>query len=266
MTEGQHKPQSARDRLALISHHYLSITEEPVADEPVAEEPVAEGPEQAPKNDVYTLAVLNTAGDDGELPVLSLCRSLSARGHSSAIIDSTTGTKTVSFISQNDSQQSMTARHGLHHNALEDVTRQHDKKPHEMHFLLVDTPESSRLSSVDRVLVTAPATAIGLRRTYTSIKQLIAHHEAVQVGVIITGTADAYLAEGSFNRLATEVHRSLDRDIQSYGYLPAAFTFTGQTIAPYTASLSVVSPEITTIAEIISDEIGEKTVTGSGLS
>ena len=95
MSDGQHKPQSARDRLALISHHYLSIAEEPVAEEPVAEEPVAEGPEQAPKNDVYTLAVLNTAGDGVELPVLSLCRSLSERGHSSAIIDSTTGTKTV---------------------------------------------------------------------------------------------------------------------------------------------------------------------------
>ena len=252
MSDRQHKPQSARDRLALISHHYLSITEEPVA-----EEPVAKGPEQAPKNDVYTLAVLNMAGDGVELPVLSLCRSLSERGHSSAIIDSTTGTKTVSFIPRDDSQQSMTARHGLHHNALEDVTRRHDKKPHDMHFLLVDRPESSRLSSVDRVLVTAPATAIGLRHTYISIKQLIAHHDAVQISVIIAGAADAYLAEGSFNRLATEVHRSLDRDILSYGYLPAAFTFTGQTTAPCTAPLSVVSPEINTIAEIISDEIGE---------
>jgi hypothetical protein len=258
MSDGQHKPQSARDRLALISHHYLSIAEEPVTDEPVEEEPAAEGPEQAPKNDVYTLAVLNTAGDDGvELPVLSLCRSLSERGHSSAIIDSTTGTKTVSFIPRNDSQQSMTARYGLHNNALEDVTRQHDKKPHDVHFLLVDRPESSRLSSVDRVLLTAPATAIGLRHTYISIKQLIAHHDAVQISVIIAGAADAYLAEGSFNRLATEVHRSLDRDILSYGYLPAAFTFTGQTTAPCTAPLSVVSPEITTIAEIISDEFCE---------
>jgi len=252
MSDGQHKPQSARDRLALISHHYLSIAEEPVADEPAAQ-----GPEQAPKNDVYTLAVLNTAGDGVELPVLSLCRSLSERGHSSAIIDSTTGTKTVSFIPRNDSQQSMTARHGLHHNALEDVTRRHDKKPHDVHFLLVDRPESSQLSSVDRVLVTAPATAIGLRHTYISIKQLIAHHDAVQISVIVAGTADAYLAEGSFNRLATEVHRSLDRDILSYGYLPAAFAFTGQTTAPCTAPLSVVSPEITTIAEIISDELCE---------
>ena len=252
MSDGQHKPQTARDRLALISHHYLSI-----AEEPVAEEPVAEGPEQAPKNDVYTLAVLNTAGDGVELPVLSLCRSLSERGHSSAIIDSTTGTKTVSFIPRNDSQQSMTARHGLHHNALEDVTRRHDKKPHDVYFLLADRPESSQLSSVDRVLVTAPATAIGLRHTYISIKQLIAHHDAVQISVIIAGAADAYLAEGSFNRLATEVYRTLDRDILSYGYLPAAFTFTGQTTAPYTAPLSVVSPEITTIAEIISDELCE---------
>jgi hypothetical protein len=254
ISDEQHKPQSARDRLALISHHYLSI-----AEEPVAEEPVAEGPEQAPKNDVYTLAVLNTADDGVELPVLSLCRSLAERGHSSAVIDSTTGTKTVSFISRNDSQQSMTARHGLHHNAHGDITRGHDKKPHDVHFLLVDRPESSRLSSVDRVLVTAPATAIGLRHTYISIKQLIAHHDAVEVGVIIAGAVDAYLAEGSFNRLATEVHRTLDRDILSYGHLPAAFPFTGQTTASHTAPLSVVSPEITTtIAEIISDEFCER--------
>ena len=257
MTEEQHKPQSARDRLALISHHYLSIAEEPVADEPVAEAPVAERPEQAPNNDAYTLAVLNTASDGVELPVLSLCRSLSARGQSSAIIDSTTGTKIVSFIPRNDSQQSMTACHGLHHNAFEDVTRTHDKKPQDVQFLLVDRPESSQLSSVDRVLVTAPASAIGLRHTYISIKQLFVHHDAVQVCVIITGSADAYQAEASFNRLATEVHRTLDRDVQSYGYLPAAFTFTGQTIATYTTSLSVVGPEITTIAEIISDEFGE---------
>jgi hypothetical protein len=253
MSDEQHKPQSARDRLALISHHYLSI-----AEEPEAEEPVAEGPEQAPNNDVYTLAVLNTADDGVELPVLSLCRSLAERGHSSAIIDSTTGTKTVSFISRNDSQQSMTARHGLHHNALEDVPRRHDKKPHDVHFLLVDSPESSRLSSLDRVLVTAPATAIGLRHTYISIKRLIAHHDAIQIGVIIAGAADAYLAEGSFNRLATEVHRTLDRDIVSYGYLPAGFTSTAQTTAPHTTPLSVVRPEITTtIAEIISDEFCE---------
>jgi hypothetical protein len=253
MSDEQNKPpQTARDRLAQISHHFLS--DDDVSDNAGSGD---EGSEQAPKNDVYTLAVLNTENDGNELPVSLLSQQLATRGRSAAILDSSVGMNMVSFIRRNDNQQARTVHHGPHHHTLEDDTRRPDNKSHDVHFLLVDTPESSCLSFADKVLVTAPATPEGLQRTYLSIKQLAAYHKAVQVGVTITGTSNATRAEDCFNRLATAVHRFLERDLLSYGYLPAPSGLSGHTKAPHTAQMSLTRSGITTIAELISDEIGE---------
>ena len=246
MSAGQNKkPQTTRDRLAQISHHFLS-------DEEVINK---EGSEQAPTSDVYTLALLNMTNDDDELPVFLLSQQLAAHGYSAAILDNTTGMKMVS--SMIDSQQTGTVRDGLYHHTLDDVTRQLDNKPYDVHFLLVDTPESSCLSSVNKVLVAASATPEGLRRAYISIKQLTSDHNEAQVGVTITGVTDVSRAEYCFNRLETAVHQFLGRNLLSYGYLQAPSSISRQTKAQQPAQFSHTRSEIAIIAEIISNEIGE---------
>jgi hypothetical protein len=221
-------PQTARDRLAQISHHFLS-------DDDGNDDAGSDYKEskQAPKNDVYTLAVLNMENDGEELPVSLLSQQLAARGRSATILDSSAGMNMASSI------------------------RRPDNKSHDVHFLLVDTPESSCLSFANKILLTAPATPEGIQRTYISIKQLAAHHKTVQVGVTITGTSDAIRAEDCFNRLATAVNRFLERDLLSYGYLPAPSGISGQTKVPHTAQMSLTRSGITIIAKLISDEIGE---------
>ena len=251
--DGKNKtPQTAKDRLSQISHHFLSddeASDDKTSDDEVSHVEVSgnEGSEQATKNDVYTIALLNTANDD-ELPVFLLSQQLAARGRSAAILDSAAAMNKVSFIRRNDDQQTRTVYHGLHHHSLEDDNRQLGNKPHDVHFLQVDTPESSCLSLVNKVLVTAPATPEGLQRTYHSIKQLTAHHDAVQIGVTITGTSDVTMAEECFNKLATAAHRFLERDLLSYGYLPAPIGISGETTAAQAEQLSLNSPEIATIA------------------
>lgn len=221
MSKGQKKPpQTARDRLAQISHHFLSDDDASVEQECVEEES-----EQFQKNDVYTVALLKTATDDDELPVFLLSQQLAAHGHSAAILDC--------------------------------ATRQLGDKLYDVHFLLVDTPESSCLSSVNKVLVTAPATPEGLKRTYISIKQLASHHNEAQVGVTITGVSDVSSAEYYFNRLATAVHQFLGRNLLNYGYLQAPSGISRQTKAPHPALISHTRSGIAMIAKIISNEIGE---------
>lgn len=251
-SDGKNKsPKTAKDRLAQISHHFLSDDE--VNDDKFSGD---EGSEQATKNDVYALAFLNTANDD-ELPVFLLSQQLAALGRSAVILDSSAAMNKVSFIRRNDDQQSRTVHHGLHHHSLEDGSRRLGNKPHDVHFLQVDTPESPCLSLVNKVLVTTPATPEGLQQTYHSIKQLTAHHDAVQIGVTITGTSDVTRAEEYFNKLANATHRFLERDLLSYGYLPAPPDIAGETTVAHTEQLSLNSSEIATIAEIISDEITE---------
>ena len=255
MSKGQKKPpQTARDRLAQISHHFLS-DDEGSAEEESVEQECAEESEQVQKNDVYTVALLKTANDDDELPVFLLSQQLAMRGHSATILDCATGMNMVSFM--NDSQQTRTVHHGLHHHTLEDVTRQLGDKPHDVHFLLVDTPESSHLSLADKVLVTAPATPEGLQRTYISIKQLASHHNEAQVGVTITGVSDVSRAEYCFNRLETAIHQFLGRNLLNYGYLQAPSSISRQTKAPHPALISHTRSGIAMIAEIISNEISE---------
>lgn len=273
MTDVQNKqPQTAKERLASISHHFLSnddigddqvITEEEVAGEVSeeawdvvgeiitkandTEESAAdssnEAGEQPLNKAAYTLALLKTTKDHDELPVFLLSQQLAASGHASAILDCDTGNM-VSYL--DDPQQTRTVQHGLDYNTLEDATRRLGDKPHDVHFLLVDSPQATCLSTVDRILVSTPATAEGLQCAYSAIKQLTAHHDSIQVGVTITGTTDALRAEGYFNRLATAVHQFLDRDLLSYGFLPA-----------HTTLLSINNPGIATVAEIISAEISE---------
>jgi len=246
-------PQTARDRLAQISHHFLSDDE--ATDNEISHVEISgdEASKQATKNDVYKIALLNTA-NDRELPVFLLSQQLAARGYSATILDSSAAMNKVSFIRRNDDQQTRTVHHGLHHHSLEDDNRHPGNKPHDVHFLLVDTPESSHLSLVDRVLVTSPTTAEGQQQAYHAIKQLAEHHDTLQIGVTITGTSDATQAEECFNKLATATHRFLERDLLSYGYLPAASEISAETTDD---QQPVNSAEIATIARIISDEIDE---------
>lgn len=264
-------PQTARDRLAQISHHFLSDDEasddQPGDDKPGYDEvrhvdvSGDEGREPAPENDVYTIALLNTENDD-ELPVVLLSQQLAARGRSAAILDSSAAMNKVSFIRRNGDQQNRTVHHGLHHHSPEDDRRQLGNKPNDVHFLQVDTPDSSHLLLANKVLVTAPATAKGLLRTYRCIKQLTAHHDAIQIGVTITGTTDAARAEEYFNKLATAARLFMERDLLSYGYLPAASDISDETTTDKPEQLSLNSSELAIIAEIISDEIAEWQQTG----
>lgn len=190
---------NARERLAQISHHFLSDAESRVA-----------GAATAPG---MRVAVLDDPDAPGALPVEGLARILAARGRVVSMFDAAAGLVSVIRSVETpetphapDSAPSIDAAGGAGNPDTVLVMARHP---------------TAHLAGCATVLLALPCEPAGMCRAYARIKPLMRSPGAPALGVTVTGAADRAAAQACFDKFARAALGFLGVRALSYGYLGA---------------------------------------------
>ena len=198
--EEQHGSLSAKDRLAQISHHFLSEEEDIRAT--LGHGMVSWG--------LVSPSTMNLIG-----PWQAIGRALAAQDLPPLVIDSTAIPVTAAWILD-------IADLGSNHDGLA-VTYRHrlsatDIEPR-VCLVIAALSKHMVLRTCDGILVPACADPTGLRTAYGALKELSALMPKATVGVVVTDVADEDAARQAFGVLSVACQRFLGIHIGSFGYL-----------------------------------------------
>lgn len=192
--------RDARERLASISHHFLS---EPQRDEEAGVR-------------AFGFTVIDRTPSESGFPLFGLCQYLMAQGVSSAIFD---GDRAISFISKANVPHCITVHDGLHPCALEEVTQRDENTGHEAYFIRSSDQFDDRGLKTDTALLVLPVTAAGSLETQQVMEEMGSANPDMRIAVIITGVPNRRFAELVTNRMAAKLEDSAGVKISAYGYL-----------------------------------------------
>jgi len=198
--EEQHGSLSAKDRLAQISHHFLS-EEEDIRTTP-GHRIVSWG--------LVSPSTMNLFG-----PWQAIGRALAAQGLAPLVIDTTAIPVTAAWIldiadsGSNLDGLAVTYRHRVSATGVEPGVC----------LVIANLSKRTALRACDGILVPACADPTGLRAAYGALKELSALMPKVAVGVVVTDVADEDAARRAFGVLSVACQRFLGIQIGSFGYL-----------------------------------------------
>jgi hypothetical protein len=198
--EEQHGSLSAKDRLAQISHHFLSEEEDIRAT--LGHGMTSWG--------LVSPSTMNLFG-----PWQAIGRALAAQGLPPLVIDTSAIPVTAAWILD-------IADPGSNLNGLAETYRQRvramDVEPR-VCLVIAGLSRHTALRACDGILVPACADPTGLRAAYGALKELSALVPKATFGVVVTDVADEDAARRAFGVLSVASQRFLGRQIGSFGYL-----------------------------------------------
>ena len=198
--EEQHGTLSAKDRLAQISHHFLSEEEDVRAT--LGHGMVSWG--------LVSPSTMNLFG-----PWQAIGRALAARGLPPLVIDTTAIPITAAWIL--DIADSGSNLGGLAATYRDRISAT-GGEPH-VCLVIAGQPKHTSLRACDGILVPACADPAGLRTAYGILKELSALMPEAKIGVVVTDVSDEDAARRAFGALSAASQRFLGREIGSFGYL-----------------------------------------------
>lgn len=178
---------TARQRLAEISHHFLSNV-----DESAAEKVPAQGPSQ------YTIGLIN---HHASLPHLRLAEALAQED------------LTVSI----EAHDSVTRAIFHNHNSPPLIADNESLPSQSITLKLYNTTLPSKQDLHNLLLLPAQASKEGLRQAFIHLKKLGIQHQSI--GATIIDSPDSRTAHHCFNQLARASHDFLNRSICSFSFL-----------------------------------------------
>lgn len=194
---------NARERLAQISHHFLSDTEAAGAGGTIA----------------VRLAVLAVQDSLRALPVHGLARALALRGRAVSIVDLTDGLVSLmrpAVAPEHLSEQAQpSAGTGASVPAIPGLDIWCDLDT----LMVVAQRPEPQLSGCDSVLLPVPCDPQGMYRAYDGAKRLLSCARPSTLGVTITGATGPAQAEAAFDKFARATMRFLGVTPSSYAYL-----------------------------------------------
>lgn len=196
MAEGQQQgTYHARDRLARISHHFLSEAENLGIDHAAD----------------LRLAVFDDPDARGRLSIDALARALALEGREVGVIDPPTGL--VSLVRAAAAPEPVVATA-----PTMDATR----APWKIDTLLIAASRAGKqLEGCSSVLLPLPCSRAGMRRAFARLKSLMQDARPPLLGVTVIGAADRASAEACFDRFARATVKFLGLTPQSYAYTGA---------------------------------------------
>lgn len=196
----------ARERLARISHHFLSDTE-----------PAATG-----GTITVRLAVLTVRDTPQTLPVHDLARALALRGRAVSVVDLADGL--VSSIRPAVAPEKLAeqVRPPAGAGASAPTTPGLDTRCDIDTLMVVAQRPEPQLSGCDSVLLPVPYDPQGMYRAYDGAKRLLGCARPPTLGVTITGATGRAEAEAAFEKFARATMRFLEITPTSYAYLDGA--------------------------------------------
>jgi len=198
--EEQQGSLSAKDRLAQISHHFLS-EEEDIRTTP-GHGMVSWG--------LVSPSTMNLFG-----PWQAIGRALATQGVPPLVIDTTAVPVTAAWIL--DIADSGTNLDGLAVTYRHRVSTTDVEPP--VCLVIASLSKHTVLRACDGILVPARADPSGLRAAYGTLKELSALVPKATVGVVVTDVADEDAARQAFGVLSVACQRFLGIQIGSFGYL-----------------------------------------------
>ena len=226
-------PQTSRQRLADISHHFLTepdALEEAAIDALLPEEDreddyneqtVADHQPESPTRKTLTFAVIAHDSGFAKFPMFQMCEQLTVRGWSTAIIDTQQEQRAISFISRNYRKHCITVHQGPCVNAIEEITREAENTIHDAHFRIVDASMSEELVSAHRIILPINLSEAGSEPVQKLIGDLYERDEEARINIVLTDSPDTRMALRGFNRLSSHSQFILDQEPEYLGHLPS---------------------------------------------
>lgn len=200
--------RSARERLANISHHFLS-------DGGGGSVAVKESSCQGKGPLVF--ALYDRCEGDLRFPLYSLCQHLAELDVSTAMLDIESSHRVVSFIAKRDDQTSVTVHDGLHIDVIEGLTKRDEGASHDAYVLHLDSLKDLHALQVHKLIMSLPVNDVGAHQFPADLGRC----DFQQFGIIINGVPNRRFAELVFNRMQSNFHGKHEADLRLYGYLPA---------------------------------------------
>lgn len=197
---------NARERLARISHHFLSDAPTPITD----------------GSAVLRIAVSVDPDAPRDLPVDDLGRVLGLRGRAVNVIDLATGL--MSLVRPVPASGHIAGPRYSTDELTDPAAAIRDLDIREDADLLVVVAQRAepQLPACDLVLLPVPCDPGGMYRAYCRAKTLLRCTPSRMLGVTITGAADRASAESGFDKFARATLRFLGVKPISYAYLTGA--------------------------------------------
>jgi hypothetical protein len=188
----------SRERLALISHHFLS--------EPATETRVNTSPQILP-------ILLDSEGDHNL--IYSIARTFHANGITTSIVHTERGLREADPRASN-------FRDSLCDSSVIDYLlgeAMNENKPPPDLCLIPSTALPEKQGNIGQLLMIVPATGDALRNAYLRIKKWTSDELDIKAGIAIAHAADHAQARSYYEKLATGAERFLGAEIRYMGCL-----------------------------------------------
>ena len=196
MSDMREEKNRSRERLALISHHFLS--------EQATETSVRKGPQILP--------VLLTSEDDHNL-IYSIARTFHAIGISTSVLH------TERSLREADPRASNFCGNLCDSSVVDYMLGEalNENKPPPDLCLIPSTGLPEKQGNIHQLLMIVPATGDGLRNAFLCIKKWTYNDMELRIGIAIAHVTDQAQARVYYEKLATGVDRFLGSEIRYMG-------------------------------------------------
>lgn len=221
ISRSSHLAHSSRERLAQISHHFLSDDMPPVtltATQTNTGSHAITGNDRGNPAQPYILPVLMNPLLEFHFPVYALSQALLGYKTSSAVIlvegETQSSTSSTVFTPHEHTGQA------IDQCLITELLQQGRQHGPDICLIPVAAINSPCVIASRRVLIPVQATLNGIRYAYLQLKRLASVGQNIDTGVFIVDCEDPAWARRCFDKLAAGAITFLDQTITSYGYLP----------------------------------------------
>ena len=249
---------SSRERLARISHHFLSDEQPSASQDPGAMHKITHAYDTTPVQNAqpYILPILMGLQQENKFPVYALSQALLSHKTSSAVMlvegelssaSSTIFTPYKAIPDQDPFNQ-----------LLQQTRYQHNP---DIYLIPVAGVCSPYVTLTRRLLIPVEATLNGVRDAYLRIKRTSDSKQQLAIGIIFLKCNDPDWARRCFAKLADGTRSFLDITIASYGYLPER-AFPWPFIQQLENDQNVLQHELIEIADMLKSDLEKHRQTG----